>query len=215
MPSASRSLFIRVLTFRDYEITWNSTPPNSADCFPTNTGSRPQRVQRSSMPTLSEPAANDDEGFLGRVLSELSYLCHTDIGMAKRKSDLDIDTARNRLIEAEQEYQRARVDDYVSRLVRDSAIVDAHRAGLSSSEISKLVGDIGQPNVVRARRRAMTRRELVPKGLLSPADAVRESGLGPKDFILAVREGRLASIELPGGVRAFRVEDVRSLQSAS
>ena len=68
---------------------------------------------------------------------------------------------RQRLIEAEEEYQRARTDDYVTRLVRDSAIVDAHRAGLSSREISTLVGDIGQPNVVRARRRAVTRREVV------------------------------------------------------
>ena len=122
---------------------------------------------------------------------------------------------RQRLIEAEEEYQRARTDDYVTRLVRDSAIVDAHRAGLSSREISTLVGDIGQPNVVRARRRAVTRREVVPAGLLSPADAVRESGLGPREFIHAVRERRLIAVELPGGVRAFRVEDVRRTRNAS
>lgn len=127
----------------------------------------------------------------------------------------DMEAARTRLIEAEQEYQRARVDDYVARLVRDSAMVDAHRAGLSSNEISRLLGDMGQPNVVRARRRAMTRREVVPGGLISPADAVRESGLGPREFIEAVRSGRLASVELPGGVRAFRIEDVRRLRSAS
>lgn len=127
----------------------------------------------------------------------------------------DMEAARTRLIEAEQEYQRARVDDYVARLVRDSAMVDAHRAGLSSNEISRLLGDMGQPNVVRARRRAMTRRKVVPGGLLSPADAVRESGLGPREFIEAVRSGRLASVELPGGVRAFRIEDVRRLRSAS
>ena len=150
-----------------------------------------------------------------RGFPSTQYLCHTDIGMPKKDLAIDSDTARNRLIEAEEEYQSARVDDYVSRLVRDSAIVDAHRAGLSSGEISKLVGDIGQPNVVRARRRAVTRREVVPKGLLSPADAVRESGLGPRDFILAVRERRIVPVELPGAVRAFRVEDVHTLQSAS
>jgi hypothetical protein len=70
----------------------------------------------------------------------------------------ELETARRHLIEAEEEYQRARVDDYVTRLIRDSAIVEAHRLGMSSSEISSFVGDIGQPNVVRARRRATTRR---------------------------------------------------------
>ena len=140
--------------------------------------------------------------------------CHTDI-VSEQESSAEVDNVRQRLIEAEEEYQRARTDDYVTRLVRDSAIVDAHRAGLSSREISTLVGDIGQPNVVRARRRAVTRRELVPAGLLSPVDAVRESGLGPREFIHAVREGRLIAVELPGGVRAFRVEDVRRTRNAS
>jgi hypothetical protein len=118
---------------------------------------------------------------------------------------------RQRLVEAEQEYRRTRADDYVTRLIRDSAIVDAHRGGMSSREISQLVGDIGQPNVVRTRRRAVTRREIVPDGLLSPADAVRASGLGPAGFIAAVREGRLTSVEVGGGVRAFRREDVEAL----
>jgi hypothetical protein len=140
--------------------------------------------------------------------------CHTDM-VSQPESTAKVETVRQRLIEAEQEYQRARTDDYVTRLVRDSAIVDAHRAGLSSREISTLVGDIGQPNVVRARRRAVTRREIVPAGLLSPADAVRESGLGPRDFIHAVRDGRLNPIELPGGVRVFRVEDVLRTRTAS
>ena len=99
-------------------------------------------------------------------------------------------------------------------LIRDSVIVDAHRAGLSSRAISELVGDIGQPNVVRARRRAVSRNDVVPEGLLSPADALRESGLGPRAFILAVRAGSLASVELPGGSRAFRAKDVARLRSA-
>ncbi len=120
----------------------------------------------------------------------------------------DVEDARRRLIEAEIEYQRARTDDYVIRLIRDSAIVEAHHMGLSSREISGLVGDIGQANVVRARRRALTRREVVPDGLLSPAEALRFSGLSPKDFISLVRNGRLQAIELPGGVRAFRTEDI-------
>jgi hypothetical protein len=122
---------------------------------------------------------------------------------------------RDRLVEAESEYQRARTDNYVARIVRDASIVDAHRAGLSSGEISKLVGDIGQANVVRARRRAVTRREVVPDGLLSPADALRQSGLNPRAFITAVRGGSLAAVELPAGVRAFRVEDVQRLRVAS
>ncbi len=121
----------------------------------------------------------------------------------------EVDDARRRLVEAEREYQRARTDDYVSRDIRDSAIVNAHRAGLSSREISELVGDIGQPNVVRARRRALTRREVVPDGLLSPADALRFSGLSSKEFITLVRTGRLQPVELPGGVRAFRTEDIQ------
>jgi hypothetical protein len=127
----------------------------------------------------------------------------------------DLESVRVRLIEAEAEYQRARTNDYVARIVRDASIVDAHRAGLSSRDISKLVGDIGQPNVVRARRRAATRREAVPDGLLSPADALRKSGLNPREFITAVRSGSLPAVELPAGVRAFRVEDVQRFRAAS
>jgi hypothetical protein len=125
----------------------------------------------------------------------------------------EIERARQRLVEAEAEYQRARIEDYVTRLIRDSAIVDAHRAGLSSRAIGELVGDMSQPNVVRARRRATTRREVVPGGLLSPVDALRASGLGARDFILAVREGRLPVLDLSDGVRAFRPADVTQLRS--
>jgi len=119
--------------------------------------------------------------------------------------------AKAKLLEAEEEYQRARADDYVTRLIRDEAMVEAHRAGLSSREISDLLGGIGQPNVVRARRRATTRREVIPGGLLSPSDAVRASGLRPKEFISAVREGQIRSVEPVPGVLAFRSEDVRGL----
>lgn len=118
-------------------------------------------------------------------------------------------------MEAEAEYQRSRSEDYVTRLIRDAAIVDAHRAGLSSREISELVGDIGQPNVVRARRRAITRREVVPDGLLSPADALRLSGMTPTEFIAQVRSDRLRPVDLPGGVRAFRSEDVEALRATA
>lgn len=124
----------------------------------------------------------------------------------------DVDDVRQRLLEAEGAYQRARADDYVSRLIRDSAIVDAHRAGLSSREISGLIGDIGQPNVVRARRRSTARREVVPEGLLSPADALRVSGLRPHAFITLVRNGQLRAVDLPGGVRAFRHEEIERLR---
>jgi hypothetical protein len=125
----------------------------------------------------------------------------------------ELEVARRNLVQAEQEYQRARVDDYVTRLVRDSAIVEAHRLGMSSREISSLIGDIGQPNVVRARRRALARREFVPGGMLAPGDAVRESGLGPRAFIRAVRAGRVTPVEVTPGVRAFRVEDIEQLKS--
>lgn len=127
----------------------------------------------------------------------------------------ELEGARRHLVEAEQAYQRARVDDYVTRSVRDSVIVEAHRLGLSSREISALVGDIGQPNVVRARRRAMTRREVVPTGMLGPGDAVRESGLSPAEFIAAVRAERITPVEFVPGARAFRVEDIEQLKSAA
>ena len=126
----------------------------------------------------------------------------------------ELDAARRHLIEAEAEYQQARIGDYVARQIRDAAMVDAHRLGLSSREISELIGDIGQPNVVRARRRAITRREVVPGGMLGPGDAVRESGLTPGEFIAAVRSGQIKPVEVGPGVRAFRVEDVRHLAAA-
>ena len=129
---------------------------------------------------------------------------------AKRNLD-DLDSIRARLADAEAEYRRARTADYITRLIRDDAIVEAHRAGLSSREISEIVGDIGQPNVVRARRRAASRREVIPGGLLSPTDSVRESGLSPAEFVVAVREGRIVALELDGGVRAFRPEDVKQI----
>lgn len=125
------------------------------------------------------------------------------------------EAAKTKLLEAEQEYQRARTDDYLTRLVRDSAMVEAHRAGLSSREISELLGGIGQPNVVRARRRAAAQGGGLPKGLLSPTEAVRASGLGVKEFVTAVREGLIATVEPAPGVRAFRSEDVKGLAEAS
>lgn len=133
----------------------------------------------------------------------------------QRNAEESLEDTRHRLVEAESEYQRARSEDYVTRVIRDSAIVEAHRAGMSSSEISELVGDMGQPNVVRARRRAATRREVVPDGLLSPADALRLSGMRPKDFITTVRSGRVRPVDLPGGVRAFRAEDIERLRSSA
>ncbi len=118
-------------------------------------------------------------------------------------------------MEAEAEYSRTRSEDYVTRLIRDSDIVEAHRAGLSSSDISELVGDIGQPNVVRARRRALTRREVMPDGLLSPADALRLAEMNPREFIIEVRSGRLRPVDLPGGARAFRKEDIDYLRASA
>ena len=135
--------------------------------------------------------------------------------MKKTTNEDAVEDAKAKLLEAEQEYQRARAGDYVTRLIRDAAMVQAHRAGISSREISDLLGGIGQPNVVRARRRAASRIETLPKGLLSPVEAVRESGLSPKDFVMAVRDGRITSVEPVAGVRAFRSEEVRRLTRAS
>ncbi len=135
----------------------------------------------------------------------------TYVGQAKNSPANELATIRQRLVEAEEEYRRTRAEDYVVRLVRDATIVDAHRGGMSSREISALVGDIGQPNVVRTRRRAITRRDTVPHGLLDPADAVRASGMGPAAFISAVREGRIKPVELAGGAKAFLTEDVEGL----
>ena len=127
----------------------------------------------------------------------------------------DLAAARQNLIEAEREYQRARADDYLTRVIRDSAIVEVHRLGLSSREISSLIGDIGQPNVVRARRRSIARRDVVPGGMLGPGEAVRASGLSPGEFIAAVRAGRIAPVEVAPGVRAFHVEDVEQLKATA
>jgi hypothetical protein len=148
-------------------------------------------------------------------LSATTYVKVTYLAVRHDRRPEELEEVRRRLVEAEAEYQRARVDNYVARQIRDAAIVDAHREGLSSREISELVGDIGQPNVVRVRRRAIARRDVVPHGLLSAADAVRASGLGPAEFIALVREGRLRPLDLPDGVRAFRAEDVANLTQGS
>ena len=138
------------------------------------------------------------------------HVYHADMPRA-HETTKPIDEARRRLAEAEAEYRRALNEDYITRLIRDDAIVEAHRLGLSSREISQIVGDIGQPNVVRARRRAVTRRETLPGGLLSPADAVRSTGLTAREFVESVRAGRITPVALDGGVRAFKPEDVATL----
>ena len=135
--------------------------------------------------------------------------------MQRTTSVAALEDAKLKLLEADQEYQRARADDYVTRVIRDAAMVEAHRAGLSSRQISDLLGGIGQPNVVRARRRAASRAQTVPEGLLSPAEAVRASGLSPKEFVMAVHAGRISPIEPSAGVLAFRSQDVRDLARAS
>lgn len=74
----------------------------------------------------------------------------------EKKSDMSREVARHRLEEAEAEFKPLGLRTtspggfVIHRLSRRIA------AGLSSGEISELVGDIGQPNVVRARRQAIT-----------------------------------------------------------
>jgi hypothetical protein len=123
--------------------------------------------------------------------------------------------AERRLREAQAEYEHARAEDYVAREIRDTAMVEAHRAGLSSREIGSLVGGLDQPNVVRARRRAIMRREVMPDGLLSPTEALRLSSLSATEFITAVRTGRIRSVEVYRGVYAFRPEEVRALSTTA
>jgi len=48
--------------------------------------------------------------------------------------------AKVALLEAERHYQRARIDHYLTQLIRDTAMVDAHRAGPSSGDIGDLLG---------------------------------------------------------------------------
>ena len=141
----------------------------------------------------------------------LTYMSDT----SEDQAGAELALLRQRLAEAEGEYRRTQTEDYVVRLVRDATIVDAHRGGMSSREISALVGDIGQPNVVRTRRRAITRRDVVPHGLLDPADAVRASGMGPAAFISAVRDGRIKPRDLADGLKAFRAEDVEGLAATA
>jgi hypothetical protein len=125
------------------------------------------------------------------------------------------DRAKLALLDAERQYQRARIDDYITRLIRDTAMVEAHRAGLSSREISDLLGGIGQPNVVRARRRAEGHAGGLPDGLLSPVDALRASGLAPREFVDAVRQGRIEPVQPRPGMHVFRADDVKGLADAS
>jgi hypothetical protein len=128
---------------------------------------------------------------------------------AANQSQADQDALRAALIEAEYEYQDTRTYDYIARVIRDGLIVNAHRGGISQKEISALVGDIGQPNVARAQRRAITRRDVVPGGMLAADDAQERSGLSPAAFMSAVRAGRIQP-RLTGspGVWAFNPEDV-------
>jgi len=72
----------------------------------------------------------------------------------------------------------------------------------------------GRDCVPGVHRRVASRTQVLPGGLLSPADAVRASGLRPKEFVAAVRDGRINPVEPLAGVRAFRPEDVRRLAQA-
>lgn len=138
---------------------------------------------------------------------KLTYVSPRDAGA--------VDAAKKRLIEAQRAYESARKGEHAARLVRDDAMVEAHRSGLSSRAIGDILGGMDQANVVRARRRALTRRDAVPDGLLSPSDALRRSGLTPSAFVNAVRRGRIEPVAVEGEIRAFRPEDVDALQRSA
>ena len=141
-----------------------------------------------------------------------TYVIVTYMTQPEQRVDVEV---RDRLIEAEAAYRRARRDEYIARQIRDEAIVDGHRAGLSSREIGALVGGMDQANVVRARRRASARRADVPAGALGPADAVRRSGLTLLEFVEAVRAGTIEPLSIGTETRVFRPEDVDALRAAS
>ena len=68
---------------------------------------------------------------------------------------------------------------------------------------------MGQPNVARAKSRAVTRRDLVSGGMLAADDAQERSGLGPAAFMAAVRAGHIVPRQAGSpGVWAFNPEDV-------
>jgi len=113
-----------------------------------------------------------------------------------------VEDARRRLEEAER-LLRACPDDYVLRRLRNGAVVDALRAGVSQEVVTEIADDLG----------SFARVEVVPGGLLGPADTIRRSGLDPEAFVEAVRSGRLPVVDLPGGVRAFGVHEVDALRS--
>ncbi|WP_137145093.1 hypothetical protein [Mycolicibacterium sp. CR10] len=129
--------------------------------------------------------------------------------MIAKLTQAEQDALRADLAEAECEYQNDRTYDYIARVIRDGLIVRAHRGGLHQREISAIIGDIGQPNVARAQKRAITRRGVVPDGMVAADDAQERSGLGPAAFMAAVRAGRVVprSTGSPG-VWAFNAEDV-------
>lgn len=120
------------------------------------------------------------------------------------------DALRADLEEAEREYQNARALDYIARVIRDGLIVRAHRGGIHQREISAIVSNIGQPNVARAQKRAITRRDVVPGGMVAADDAQEQSGLGPAAFMDAVRAGQIVPRPTGSpGVWAFNPEDLQ------
>lgn len=164
----------------------------------------PGRAVAAGLPDELERPAQLPHVVLDRRYVILTYV---------KPRDADaVDAARKRLIDAQRAYESARIGEYTARLVRDDAMVEVHRAGLSSRAIGEILGGMDQANVVRARRRAVTRREAVPEGLLSPADALRRSGLSPSALVNAVRRGQINLVAVEGEVRAFRPEDVDALQ---
>src|SRR5688500_1676273 len=104
---------------------------------------------------------------------------------------MTVEQALADLQEAQAALDDARRAEYTALRVRDEAMVAAHRAGASSREIGEVTG-MNQPNVARGRRRAVTRREVIPSGLLGPTEALRASGLGVRDFVAKVESGELA-----------------------
>lgn len=131
--------------------------------------------------------------------------------IANQKTQAEQDAIRADLAEAQREYQSSRTYEYIALVIRDGLIVRAHRGGIHQRDISALVSDMGQPNVARAKTRAVARRDVVPGGMIAADDAQEQSGLGPAAFMAAVRAGQIVPRPTGSpGVWAFNPEDLRT-----
>jgi hypothetical protein len=132
---------------------------------------------------------------------------------AKRpeKAKPQLEALREKLEAAQMVYEDSKTDQHVARMIRDGALIAAHRAGVAPEEIAEAIGEDDVTDVVRIRRRAMSHREVLPVDLLSPSQALRLSTLNPSQFIDAVRDGKIEKVLLEKGAVGFKRSEVEAL----